>query len=273
MARKQTSGVYQIIHRPTGRTYVGSSARIERRWSSHRSKMRCGTHESHLLQTLANTDGVESFVFSILELVPAPLLKEREQHWIDALRAADPVHGLNRDPRSDTSRGRKATAEQRAKIARAVRGRQHSEETKRKLSVMRMGNQHAAGSHYHGKLTEDDVRQILHRAADGESRSDLATAFGVSDATIGRIVKRVIWWRVEIPTSIEAKLVDYRTQLNNRFARGEYGRRTKLNRDDIRRIRSECAGGRKVQDVAAEYGVTPAYISSIKLRRTWKHVA
>jgi hypothetical protein len=47
------------------------------------------------------------------------------------------------------------------------------------------------------KLTEDDVRVIRKRHANGEATSALATAYGVAPGTINLIVRRINWPHVE----------------------------------------------------------------------------
>lgn len=51
-------------------------------------------------------------------------------------------------------------------------------------------------SHYLAKLTEEDVRQIRHRLANGEMQKDLGREFGVSRGTICHIKRGTTWKRV-----------------------------------------------------------------------------
>ena len=52
-------------------------------------------------------------------------------------------------------------------------------------------------------------------------------------------------------------------------ATGERVANSKLKEADILKIRED---NRKQREIAEEYGVTPAAISAIKLRRVWRHV-
>lgn len=77
--------VYAIIHRETGRRYVGASRDTDARWSQHRCTLRHGTHANKHLQTVWDADGPGAFDFVVLEAVDhAADLNAREQHWIDA---------------------------------------------------------------------------------------------------------------------------------------------------------------------------------------------
>lgn len=77
-------GVYEIRCVVSGKSYVGSSIRVGRRWCSHRTLLRKGTHPSPRLQQAWNKHGQDKFVFSILEECAAGSLLAREQFHIDA---------------------------------------------------------------------------------------------------------------------------------------------------------------------------------------------
>lgn len=51
--------------------------------------------------------------------------------------------------------------------------------------------------HPQAKLSDDDVRSIRARVADGESRGRVARSFGVTVTTISRIVERKNWAHVD----------------------------------------------------------------------------
>jgi hypothetical protein len=65
-------------------------------------------------------------------------------------------------------------------------------------------------------------------------------------------------------------------------AKGRYSRKSrspgekhwaaKLSDADVQQIRSLAASGRRQIDLARRFQVTPARISSIVLRRSWRHV-
>lgn len=77
-------GIYQIQCVVSGKSYVGSSKHIRRRWADHRRQLRLGTHRSPRLQQAWNKHGEDKFVFSILEECDRAVLFDREQHHIDA---------------------------------------------------------------------------------------------------------------------------------------------------------------------------------------------
>lgn len=82
-------GVYAIVHRRSGRAYIGSTSRaagVTARLNEHRSKLRCGHHSSRRLQLAFNKYGIEAFDFLLLESCPAKQAKQREQTYLDQRR-------------------------------------------------------------------------------------------------------------------------------------------------------------------------------------------
>lgn len=79
-----TSGIYAIIHRLSGKVYVGQSCNIEARWRDHRSKI-SNPHprETRVVQAmrsdLAGMPVSEAFEFKILE--EAQHLNAAEKAW------------------------------------------------------------------------------------------------------------------------------------------------------------------------------------------------
>ena len=78
---ERTSGVYAIVHCPSGRVYVGSSKDVFRRWQVHRSSLNHGRHHSPALLDLWLLDGLGAFTFVVLESCVPDVLAERAQDW------------------------------------------------------------------------------------------------------------------------------------------------------------------------------------------------
>lgn len=132
-----TSGIYLIKNATSGRVYVGSALRIERRFNEHRSTLRRGKHRSQVLQRAWNKYGEEDFTFEIV--ADESRLIEREQWWIDDLKSTSHANGFNICAVAGRTVGRPHTEETKAKIAAKATGRILSEETKAKMSVARKG--------------------------------------------------------------------------------------------------------------------------------------
>jgi len=109
-----TCGIYEILHRPTGRRYVGSSAEVEKRLYWHFAMLRKGTHHCTFLQNVWNKYGPDGFETFLLEQCYVDKLIEREQYHMDS---SSPYSLMNLEG-----------------TARATRGWKHSEEVKLKIS-------------------------------------------------------------------------------------------------------------------------------------------
>jgi group I intron endonuclease len=110
-------GVYAIRNAPGGKLYVGSTAdSLRRRWRRHRRELRGGRHGNRKLQLAWDLFGESAFGFDVLETCGPALCLEREQHWIDTLKAADGQFGYNLCPVAGNSLGRKFTDESLEKV-------------------------------------------------------------------------------------------------------------------------------------------------------------
>jgi group I intron endonuclease len=109
-------GIYAIRHTDSGRMYVGSALDVFSRWKSHLRFLRQGKHHSRALQATFDKYGPSTLSFEVLEECEAPVLYEREQHFMDLHL---PV--FNSAPNAGSPRGIKRTPEQRANTSRAMR--------------------------------------------------------------------------------------------------------------------------------------------------------
>lgn len=140
-------GIYAIIHKESGKLYIGSSNRIKDRWSEHRVMLRENRHHSILLQRAWNKYGEEAFEFKILEVgIAKEDLKDKEQHWMDFYRSYDPQFGYNichdayrRKDIIPWMKGKHHKPESLAKLRRAKLGKKLSEEHKRHISESQVG--------------------------------------------------------------------------------------------------------------------------------------
>lgn len=132
------SGIYAIRRLDGSRQYVGSAVNIDSRWSVHRCRLGKGNHHSPHLQSAWTKHGGEAFEFIVLEEVTDRRdLIAREQAWIDAL---NPYYNTVKVAGSVI--GHKVSAEARAKISRAHRGRVNgppSQATRAKISKANAG--------------------------------------------------------------------------------------------------------------------------------------
>lgn len=147
-------GIYAIRNTLNGRHYVGStSVSIAGRFKSHKHQLRHGKHHSPALQRSWKKNGESVFEFIVLEVVEnLDSILEREQHWIEELKAADSRAGYNvakvagtragvpqpeemKERYRQERKGVPKSAEHRRKISEGQKGRQISQEQREKLRV------------------------------------------------------------------------------------------------------------------------------------------
>lgn len=149
---KDKSGIYSIFCTANGKTYIGSSVCLRKRFNSHRASLLKGTHPNAHLQRAWNKYGESKFEFNILRTVrdPKNLLKW-EQYWINRTEnkfniriKADSALGVKRrqqtkDKISEALSGRKLSPEHRAKISEVQLGRKLSKEHREAISIGNTG--------------------------------------------------------------------------------------------------------------------------------------
>lgn len=139
-----SSGIYKITCTANGRFYIGSSRNLARRWITHRRDLRGHYHSNPHLQYAFDKHGEAAFVFEVVEVVDDECLLEREQYWLDLLQPFAPV-GFNIGIKADSGmRGRKASAETRAKLSMVRKGRKNTPEHNASISAGRRGVQYSA---------------------------------------------------------------------------------------------------------------------------------
>jgi len=147
------SGVYSVLQLSTGRHYVGSAVRLDRRWLRHVWDLKNSRHHNSKLQRSWDKYGEDDFRFDILEVCERGQLEAREQFWIDETRpffnilrkaysAANFKHSeeaLERMSEAQKLVWEQRTPEERSRIVKqqgfTMKGAKHAEETKQKMSA------------------------------------------------------------------------------------------------------------------------------------------
>lgn len=78
-----SSGIYEIRNLVNNKVYIGSAYNFKKRWATHISTLKSGTHDNQHLQLSVQKYGLDNFQFSIIELCNKEELEVREQHHID----------------------------------------------------------------------------------------------------------------------------------------------------------------------------------------------
>lgn len=218
-------GVYVITNLTNGKSYVGSSVNVRRRWDNHRRDLMAGRHPNRHLQAAWRKYGSLFFTFTVVECVDdRGELRQAEQMWIDAIGSCG-EGGYNLTPTAGSLLGFRFTDEQKARVSAALigkpkstahraniwRNREVTDEFRAHCAELgRMGAgkpksaEHRAkigsaqrGSKNHlAKLTEQNVRDLRARLANGERGRALAAEFGISEATVSEIKHGKKWQHV-----------------------------------------------------------------------------
>ena len=145
------SGIYKIVHRDSGKIYVGQAVNIFRRWLDHKKSLRLGKHYNIKLQRAWAKHGEEAFDFIVIEYCFPEFLTIREQHWINVTNCCNGYIGYNLAPIANSNLGLKLSEatklkmsksaqnrsiEHKAKLGFTNKGRKHSEETKAKMKLL-----------------------------------------------------------------------------------------------------------------------------------------
>lgn len=177
MATPSIPAIYAITNTVNGKMYIGSASNYSKRLQKHKRELRKSTHHNNRLQRSYDKHGIESFDFSIVEYVDDhSMLLEREQVWIDFFKptyniakfAGSPTRGLKfsaetRAKMSAAGKGRKRapfSEEHRARIGESKKGQKFTAEAIAKMSAAHMGNK----SHL-GRTFTEEHRNNLSAAA------------------------------------------------------------------------------------------------------------
>jgi group I intron endonuclease len=162
-------GIYKIIHKETGKYYVGSTVCFRKRWITHRYKLNNNLHENKHLQNAWNLYGKNAFEFIKVEYIDdKQKLLIVEQNYLDKIKYDfENKIDSHYNQRYDAFKV-EMTPEIKEKIGNANRGRKHTDVTKLKMSKSRTGKKHWA----FGKKRSEEFRKLLSERSKGRKISD-----------------------------------------------------------------------------------------------------
>lgn len=131
------SGIYQIILKEDGRSYIGSSKNIMIRWRAHKNWSK-STKSKQIIANAIAKYGIENFEWVVLEYCePDPdLLLQLEQKWLDYFRPfIDEGRGFNVRRIANSNAGICRSSESRKKQSQAMLGVKKTEEHKNNMKA------------------------------------------------------------------------------------------------------------------------------------------
>ena len=176
-----TCGIYKIVNLLDGKTYVGSSAKVEHRLRHHHlHRLRRNTHWNPHLQAAWNRDGEASFRLELVEETSPEHLLDREQHWMDFFRSFEREKGYNISPtanRSEWSEESKAKASLNRKGKSPVpAGWRHTNETRIQISRALKGRKKPRFSKEHRDKLGSRVRNRTYEELYGSEKAAIIKA-------------------------------------------------------------------------------------------------
>lgn len=149
-------GIYKITS-PSGKTYIGQSVDVEKRWRRYLN-MNCEVQKRLYRSFLKH--GVSNHKFEVVEECSIELLNERERYYQDIHLSIGP-NGLNLVLTESNSKRRELSADYRKRLSESRKGIVVSQETKDKLSAINKG-----------KKIPDDVKKKMSAAHVGILKTD-----------------------------------------------------------------------------------------------------
>lgn len=212
MSQETICGVYKITHIASGKSYIGISKNIYRRWIQHKSWVNTGKRRSAIYAAMQKY-GIDSFTWQVIEQCKVDELEVREQHWIAVFDTFRNGYNLTaggeynkefsdetRLRMSQSHKGRKQSKEliekrvvrgkdhytygkprsedTRKKISISLTGKKQSEETKTKRAISKIGKKHSQESIEKmriakvGKKASEQAKMRLSESHKGKKHSD-----------------------------------------------------------------------------------------------------
>lgn len=123
---------------------IVGSGYLSRRKSHHFFLLRKGKHDNKYFQNAVNKDGIENFVFEVIEECEHSLCVDLEGYWVNMLGTMNPDLGYNLlFPCKSPMLGRKMPQEYKDMCRQRMLGFKMSEETKQKISKTNIGHRHS----------------------------------------------------------------------------------------------------------------------------------
>lgn len=161
-------GIYQIRNIINNDIYIGSSSKINRRFNTHKCRLRKGKQENPYLQSAWNKYGEENFVFEIILICHPDMLIWYEQQFLDQW---NPKYNINK--LADSPGSHPVSEEQKIKVSEFHKGRKRTEKTRERMSLARIGIKITDGARENmrksrlGKTTSNRQKQIVSQLSKG----------------------------------------------------------------------------------------------------------
>jgi group I intron endonuclease len=194
--------IYFIENRLNGKIYVGKAIDPKKRWRTHRCVANKGKekypNKYFAVHAAISKYGSDNFSFVIIERCRNNHeANQAERDWISCLKGLGVLLYNETEGGDGSSPGVKFTEEHKKRISVAKLGKKASPEARMNMSKARK-LEFAGEKNNKVKINEDTVRLIRCMYATGQhTHRQLASMFGLTHATIGKIVRRELWAHIQ----------------------------------------------------------------------------
>jgi group I intron endonuclease len=165
MSQNKICGVYKITHIGSGKSYIGISKNIHRRWIQHKSWVNTKNRRSAIYAAMQKY-GIDAFSWQVIEQCDADSLEIREQHWIavfDTFR-----NGYNLTAGGEYNK--EFSADTRKRMSEAQKGKKQSQETIDKRTAR------GANHWTYGKPRSEETKEKIRKSLSGRKQNPAVTA-------------------------------------------------------------------------------------------------
>jgi len=240
----EKSGIYQIRNKVNGKSYIGSSTRLNKRWKRHLTDLKCNVHHSLALQRAFHKYGYDNFEFIILENCEENLLLEREQYYLDNLK---PEYNI-------------------CSIAGNCLGIKQSEETKEKRKLSNSKYWDSVGRKHKDKIKVIREQNFLIKQQREQRNIQI-----VEDLKSG-IRQDVIAEKYNLSPSVITQLKKKHNVVTNIISKGSNNGFSKLTEEQVKEIKHLLKDKVKQQTIADKYNVKLRTIKAIQSGQNWNHI-
>lgn len=147
------SGVYQIILKEDGRSYIGSATNIDDRWRAHgNNALNENLKIKQVISHAIKKYGADSFEWKVLEYCDESQLLDREQYWLDIVQPfVSNGNGFNVRKTANSNLGIVRSVESRTKQSNSMKNKPKTETHKVNMSLSWYKNR---GAEYFLNLSE-----------------------------------------------------------------------------------------------------------------------
>jgi len=177
--------IYKILNKANGKFYIGSTNKVSRRWTHHKSNLKYNRHCNQKLQRAYNKYGKDNFEFSIISEVEESNLLLEEQKYLDTLKPFG-ENGYNISKFAGSPmKGKSHTQEVKELLSRKLSGVNHPQWGKEPSETHRMKISDA-----NKRFTDEQEFSFWKRNEAGESKNSIAREFGIHPTNIKRAIDR-----------------------------------------------------------------------------------